>query len=64
MIFQDYEIGDALGTGGFATVVYARCCNTGQDVAIKKVQYRTLFSPTLWPLVTFLPTDFSGLLIF
>ncbi|KAG0710828.1 Serine/threonine-protein kinase PLK4 [Chionoecetes opilio] len=33
---QDFDVGEQLGKGGFATVYQARCCNTGRDVAIKK----------------------------
>jgi serine/threonine protein kinase len=36
--FQDYEIVQALGKGGFATVYKARCLARNQDVAIKMVR--------------------------
>ncbi|XP_034247206.1 serine/threonine-protein kinase PLK4 [Thrips palmi] len=34
---QDYEVGDVLGKGGFATVRKARCKKTGLEVAIKMI---------------------------
>lgn len=34
---QNFDVGEQLGKGGFATVYRARCRNTGRDVAIKKV---------------------------
>ena len=37
-ILQDFDVGEQLGKGGFATVYRARCFNTGKDVAIKKVR--------------------------
>ncbi|KAK8402007.1 hypothetical protein O3P69_001231 [Scylla paramamosain] len=34
---KDFDVGEQLGKGGFATVYQARCRNTGRDVAIKKI---------------------------
>ncbi|XP_071514707.1 serine/threonine-protein kinase PLK4-like [Panulirus ornatus] len=34
---EEYDVGQHLGKGGFATVYCARCRNTGRDVAIKKI---------------------------
>jgi serine/threonine protein kinase len=36
--FQGYEISEALGKGGFATVYKARFHGSNQDVAIKMVK--------------------------
>ncbi|MPC11220.1 Serine/threonine-protein kinase PLK4 [Portunus trituberculatus] len=33
----DFDVGEQLGKGGFATVYQAQCCKTGRDVAIKKI---------------------------
>jgi len=40
--FQDYEVLDLLGKGGFASVYRSRCMKTGIEVAIKMVQKRLL----------------------
>ncbi|XP_050688434.1 serine/threonine-protein kinase PLK4-like [Eriocheir sinensis] len=34
---EDFDVGEQLGKGGFATVYHARCRNTGRDVAVKKI---------------------------
>ncbi|XP_045117603.1 serine/threonine-protein kinase PLK4-like isoform X2 [Portunus trituberculatus] len=34
---KDFDVGEQLGKGGFATVYQAQCCKTGRDVAIKKI---------------------------
>lgn len=36
-IWQDYQVLDLLGKGGFASVYRARCLRTGMEVAIKMV---------------------------
>jgi serine/threonine protein kinase len=39
--FQDYEVLNLLGKGGFASVYRARCLKTGIEVAVKMVlKYR------------------------
>ncbi|XP_066589656.1 serine/threonine-protein kinase PLK4 [Prorops nasuta] len=39
---QDYEVGNLLGKGGFASVYYARCLRSGMEVAIKMIDIKMM----------------------
>ena len=40
---DNYQVGDLLGRGGFASVYKATCINTGMEVAIKMVDKQQMF---------------------
>ena len=40
---DNYQVGDLLGRGGFASVYKATCINTGMEVAIKRVDKQQMF---------------------
>lgn len=41
--FQDYEVLNLLGKGGYGSVYRAKCLRSGMEVAIKMVLYVHLF---------------------
>ena len=40
---ENYQVGELLGRGGFASVYKARCISTGEEVAIKMVDKQQMF---------------------
>ena len=40
---ENYQVGELLGKGGFASVYKARCINSGEEVAIKMVDKQQMF---------------------
>ena len=40
---DNYQVGELLGKGGFASVYKARCINSGEEVAIKMVDKQQMF---------------------
>ena len=40
---ENYQVGELLGKGGFASVYKARCIASGEDVAIKMVDKQQMF---------------------
>ena len=44
---DNYQVGDLLGRGGFASVYQARCINTGGEVAIKMVDKQQMIRSVL-----------------
>ena len=40
---ENYQVGELLGKGGFASVYKARCIVSGEEVAIKMVDKNQMF---------------------